>query len=1064
MLKKRLLSGGMACAMALSCLMTVPFATNAADTKYEFEDGEVGTGAVVDDSLTGYSGSGYVDAQEGNISVTVNVEEAGMYDLTVSYALPEDRGSKNQNLVINGTSQGEKAFSTTDGFVELNLGAVKLNAGKNTIAFEKSWGWVMFDYLTVAPAELTTLKGTNKLSDAKATASTQGLMNYLADMYGERILSGQQEYHGTSRDDEFEYIKDLTGSYPAIRGFDFGNKCNPLFGWDDGVTKRMISWANDEGGIVTASWHLNVPLDMKSWEPGQKVDWTETTYATESDFSVANLVNDPSSKEAKFFEESVELLAAELKKLQDADVPVIFRPLHEAEGNGGENQGWFWWATGGSENYKKLWKMLYTSLTEDYGIHNLIWAWNSYDYSTSANWYPGDEYVDMIGYDKYNATNWSTGTIAPNESAISSTFFNIVNRYNNSKVVAMTECDTVPDIDNMVDEKAMWLYFLPWYDQWLMDSSYNNASTLKEVYQSEYVVNLEDLPEYKTYELGDITPSTPAPTEPKDEPDVPPTTQAPEEGDNIDATLGKDADGNVTITLPQAVGDTMYLQVELPSSITYANGCVGTTVTVNGTPYWVSIKWETKKSGDVKMNMAKVFEVSLDGEAIEDEAIIDAAIEAVKKQKSFLGQVWWASDSAGESADASTVKITGAYTKGESTPGTTEPTEPSTPPVVVEGGFYVDGQTIRDANGNEFIMRGVNIAHCWYKDQTETSIKAAADLGTNCVRIVCSNGVQWDKTTATEIKNIIDWCKQNEQICILEVHDATGKDDASAIVAAAEYWTEMKDILNENKAYVILNIANEWYGQWNSSAWADGTKQAIGVIRKAGIENMIMIDSAGWGQYPTSIKEEGKSVFNADPNKNTVFSIHMYEYAGGNASMIQSNIEGAKESGAPIVIGEFGNKHTDGDVDEAFLMEYCEKNDIGYIGWSWKGNSGGVEYLDLVSDWEGTELTEWGEIFFNGANGVKGTSDLCTVYTSAPSTPTNPSQPSGNVNYGDVNCDNKVDVLDVIVLNKNLLGGGALTEQGIANADVDRDGSPTVADSLVILKYIISLVTELPVK
>ncbi len=1054
MLKKRLLSGGMACAMALSCLMTTPFATNAADTKYEFENGEVGTGAEVDNSLAGYSGSGYVDAKEGNVSVTVKVEEAGMYDVTVSYALPEDRGSKNQNLVINGVSQGEKSFSTTDGFIELNLGAVKLNAGENTIAFEKSWGWILFDYLSVSPAELTQLSGTNKLSDAKATASTQGLMNYLTDMYGEKIISGQQEYHGTSRDDEFEYIKKMTGSYPAIRGFDFGNKCNPLFGWDDGVTSRMISWANDEGGIVTASWHLNVPLDMKSWEPGQAVDWTETTYATESDFSVAKLVSDPTSKEAKFFDASVELLAKELKKLQDADVPVIFRPLHEAEGNGGETQGWFWWATGGSENYKKLWKMLYTSLTEEYGIHNLIWAWNSYDYSTSANWYPGDAYVDMIGYDKYNATNWSTGVIAPNESAISSTFFNIVNRYNNAKIVAMTECDTVPDIDNMIEEKAMWLYFLPWYDQWLMDSRYNNASTLKEVYQSEYVVNLEDLPEYKSYELGEVLPPATNPTQPTT-PTQP--TEAPEEGH---AKIVEE-DGFTSIIFPEAVGSKVYLEVELPSGVSQANGGLGGSVEIGGEYYWVNIQWSASGDGEVLVDMTNPLNVTLGTTEITDKDIIKQAVEKIQKQTSFQGQVWWAGTSDGKEAETTGVKITDAYASGIS--GTTDPTEPSTPPVVVDGGFYVDGQTIRDANGNEFIMRGVNIAHCWYKNYTKTSIEAAASLGTNCVRIVCSNGVQWDKTTASELENIIDWCKANKQICILEVHDATGYDDASAIVGAAQYWTEFKDLLNENKAFVILNIANEWYGQWNSSAWADGCKQAIGVVRDAGIENMIMIDSAGWGQYPTSIKEEGKSVFNADPNKNTVFSIHMYEYAGGNADMIKTNIEGAMQCGAPILIGEFGNKHTDGDVDEAYLMDYCVDNEIGYIGWSWKGNSGGVEYLDLVSDWEGKTLTEWGEIFFNGANGVKETADLCSVYT-ASSNPTNPTTPStGDVAYGDVNCDGVVDLLDVLTLNRNLLIGEKLTDQGTKNADVDRDGKPTSVDALTILKYTIKLVTSLPV-
>ncbi|MBQ7009275.1 MAG: cellulase family glycosylhydrolase [Ruminococcus sp.] len=353
-------------------------------------------------------------------------------------------------------------------------------------------------------------------------------------------------------------------------------------------------------------------------------------------------------------------------------------------------------------------------------------------------------------------------------------------------------------------------------------------------------------------------------------------------------------------------------------------------------------------------------------------------------------------------------------------------------------------------------MRGVNIAHCWYKDKTEQSIKAAADLGTNCVRIVCSNGVKWDKTTASEIKQIIEWCKENKQVCILEVHDATGSNEISDIVKAAEYWTEMKDILNENAKYVIVNIANEWYGDWQNSTWAEGCKEAIGIIRDAGIKNMIIADCAGWGQYPTSIKEKGAEVFAADPDKNTVFSIHMYEYAGGTATMVKDNIDGALKCGAPVIVGEFGLKHSDGDVDEATVMSYCEQNDMGYIAWSWMGNSGGVEYLDLVSSWDGSKLTEWGEIYFAQ---IKNNSSLASVYTNT-SVPT-------DANYGDANCDGAVDIADAVLLKCYLINGTkyTLSDEGTKNADVFETGSGlNVQDALAIQKYVLKLETELPIK
>ncbi len=313
--------------------------------------------------------------------------------------------------------------------------------------------------------------------------------------------------------------------------------------------------------------------------------------------------------------------------------------------------------------------------------------------------------------------------------------------------------------------------------------------------------------------------------------------------------------------------------------------------------------------------------------------------------------------------------------------------------VKAAGGFYVSGTTICDANGNAFVMRGVNVPHAWFTSQTETSIKAIASLGANTVRVVCSNGMQYNKTSYSELTNIINLCKQNKLVCILEVHDATGKDSTSDLNAAVNYWIEMKSALQGNEAYVILNIANEWYGSWNGSEWASGNINAIKSIRNAGISNMIMIDSAGWGQYPDSIKNYGKSVFNADSQKNTVFSIHMYEYAGGNASTVRTNIDNALSIGVPVVIGEFGGQHTDGDVDEYTIMSYCTQKGVGYLGWSWKGNGSGLGYLDIANNWDGSSLTDWGNTLFYDTNGIKNTSKICSVYGSSGSS-------SGSSNSG----------------------------------------------------------------
>lgn len=295
-------------------------------------------------------------------------------------------------------------------------------------------------------------------------------------------------------------------------------------------------------------------------------------------------------------------------------------------------------------------------------------------------------------------------------------------------------------------------------------------------------------------------------------------------------------------------------------------------------------------------------------------------------------------------------------------------------------GFAVDGTKLIDANGNEFVMRGVNFAFAWYMDKINESIPAIAKAGANTVRIVLSNGVQWTKTTSQQVTNLLNACNEHKMIAVLEVHDATGRDSKQDLISAANYFVEIKSVLTGKEDRVIINIANEWYGSWNTDPWADGYKDAIAVIRNAGMKHTIMIDCAGYGQYPQSIHSKGKDVFDHDQLGNTMFSIHMYEYSGSDAQTIKKNIDNVLSQGLALCIGEFGFRHTSGDVDEQYILDYCQEKGVGWLAWSWCGNGGGVEYLDLANNHAGTSLSDWGNTVVNGRNGLKQTSRVCTIF------------------------------------------------------------------------------------
>ncbi len=432
----------------------------------------------------------------------MDVPEAGLYELNIGYCEPSDPNKKVQYLNVNGVNQGELTCPYTKTFAETSGGVVNLKKGKNTIELKAYWGYTFFDYLTLkaAPEKLTNLSPTRELSNPKASDTTKRLYNYLCDQYGKHIILGQQEYCGDhnynlwnspdvfikDNEAEFEYIKEKTGKQPAIRGIDF-LAYNTSSEWRDHAPERVIEWVNKYHGIATVSWHWNVPCEKGSDDIAFYVESANPKFTT---FSCKNAVTE-GTWENEVVMADIKLIAGELQKLKDADVPVLWRPLHEAEG------GWFWWGAEGAEPCKKLYRLLYDQLTNVYGLDNLIWIWTGSTSPAAADWYPGDDVVDIVGYDKYNCADG-----VANLSSISSTFYSLVQGTDCQKMVAMSENDSIPSLENLVNDKAAWLYFCPWYMNYLTSEQNNPVDNLIEVYQSDYCITLDELPDLKTYPLN----------------------------------------------------------------------------------------------------------------------------------------------------------------------------------------------------------------------------------------------------------------------------------------------------------------------------------------------------------------------------------------------------------------------------------------------------------------------------------------------------------------------------------------------------------------------------------
>lgn len=172
-------------------------------------------------------------------------------------------------------------------------------------------------------------------------------------------------------------------------------------------------------------------------------------------------------------------------------MPVLWRPLHEAGG------GWFWWGNSGPEAYKQLYILMYDRLVNHHGLNNLIWVWNGQD----KDWYPGDEYVDIIGEDIYPGERVYTPQ--------TSKYLEVLEYTDARKMIILSENGCLFDPDLAIRDGSMWGSFCTWGGEFvtknkqllLLSEQYTEEDMLKRVYEHEHVITRDELPDLKNYPL-----------------------------------------------------------------------------------------------------------------------------------------------------------------------------------------------------------------------------------------------------------------------------------------------------------------------------------------------------------------------------------------------------------------------------------------------------------------------------------------------------------------------------------------------------------------------------------
>lgn len=425
-------------------------------------------------ALAGYSGTGYVTGFDNNgdkVTMTKTIASSGVYNLYVRYAAPS--GNKFNFIYVNDENVGSAAFPMSGSFKETLAGKVFLKQGANKIAIVKDWGYFEVDNIRLeksAPSPFNNIA--EELVTATPSEEADSIYRFLSKVYGKVILSGQ--YGGAT---ERERIFNVSGKTPLVYGFDLMDYSPSRVerGTTSNESENAIAW-HQQKGLVTISWHWNAPKDLID-QPGK--EWWRGFYTNATNFDVTKAMNDQNSEEYTLIIRDIDAIAVQLQKLEDAKVPVLWRPLHEAEGK------WFWWGAKGPEPCKWLWKLVFERLVYHHQLHNLIWVWTSTGVPDALNWYPGDEYVDIIGADIYlPAGTYSSSFV---------TFDNMAALYEGRKIIALSENGPIPNPESLFVEGAAWSWFNTWGGEFIMDGVHNTAAHINTVFNHDYVITKDEL-------------------------------------------------------------------------------------------------------------------------------------------------------------------------------------------------------------------------------------------------------------------------------------------------------------------------------------------------------------------------------------------------------------------------------------------------------------------------------------------------------------------------------------------------------------------------------------------
>ncbi|MNM01055.1 Mannan endo-1,4-beta-mannosidase [compost metagenome] len=302
-----------------------------------------------------------------------------------------------------------------------------------------------------------------------ATQEARELLQYLYDQSGKGLISGQHDYL-EAPDDQMNKLKKLTGQYAILHGYELGPISGQSADMIDkqrrGVVQSAINWYKG-GGIVAMTFH--------EYLPGTSPDWSNVSkWISQDQF---NAYVTPGTAEYNQLIADLDQVAVYLKMLQDAGVPVLWRPYHEMNG------GWFWW--GQKNNFSALWDIMYDRFVGKHKLNNLIWVWNPNAPNSNSgpyeDYYPGADKVDVLAADIY-------------DNDYQQSYYDKLLKLADGKPIAIGESGELPDPQQLAKTQSQWVYVMTWGK---MLTENNSTQKISSFMKSGYTLSREDFVKVK---------------------------------------------------------------------------------------------------------------------------------------------------------------------------------------------------------------------------------------------------------------------------------------------------------------------------------------------------------------------------------------------------------------------------------------------------------------------------------------------------------------------------------------------------------------------------------------